>query len=165
MKQSTILKYVLSCFLLFVLPLVMMVFGNQLPPPLLFENFSKGIPPVIEYGETIFRSAVMILAVFMPLRISTQRQKIGLAIYMVGVILYILSWVPLILFPQSAWSTSWIGFSAMAYTPLVWLIGIGLVGDSFYVSIPYKPWYYILLSVVFVVFHMAHTLLVYARTF
>ena len=70
------------------------------------------------------------LAVFMPLRISTQRQKTGLVIYIVGAILYILSWVPLILFPQSAWSTSLIGFSAMAYTPLVWLIGIGLVYDT-----------------------------------
>jgi len=165
MNKATILKYVLNCFLFFVLPLLMMVFGNRLPPPLLFENFSKGIPPVIEYGETIFRYAVMILAVFMPLQISTPRQKVGLAIYIVGVILYVLSWVPLILFPQSAWSTSWIGFSAMAYTPLIWLIGIGLVGDSFYFPIPYKPWYYILLSTVFVIFHMAHTILVYVRTY
>lgn len=165
MNKSTVLKYIWNGFLLFVPPLLMMVFGNQLPPALLYENFSRGIPPVIEYGETFFRYAVMILAVFMPLRISTQRQKTGLAIYIVGVILYILSWMPLILFPQSVWSTSLIGFSAMAYTPLVWLIGIGLIGDSFYVSIPYKPWYYIVLSIGFVVFHMSHTVLVYTRTF
>ena len=165
MNRATILKYVMNCFLLFVLPLVMMVFGKQLPPALLAENFNKGIPPFIEYGEAIFRYAVMALAVFMPMRISTQRQKVGLAIYIMGVILYALSWVPLILFPQSAWSTSWIGFSAMAYTPLIWLIGIGLVGDSFYFPIPYKPWYYILLSMAFVIFHMAHTIMVYARTY
>lgn len=51
MKKSTILKYVLNCFLLFILPLLMMVFGNQLPPALLAENFSKDIPPVIEFGD------------------------------------------------------------------------------------------------------------------
>jgi hypothetical protein len=50
--------------------------------------------------------------------------------------------------------SSLIGSTATAWTPLLWLVGIGLVGDSFYFSIPYKPWFYILPSIIFVAFHL-----------
>ena len=66
--------------------------------------------------------------------------------------------------PQSQWSTSWLGFVAPAYTPLVWLAGLGLIGRRFYLPSPFRWWMYVGLACGFVAFHVTHTSIVYART-
>ena len=71
-----------------------------------------------------------------------------------------MAWVLLVYFPQSAWSTSLIDSTAAAWTSLIWLIGIGLIGDSLYIPIPYRSWVYIGLSVIFAVFHTLHAVIV-----
>jgi leucyl aminopeptidase len=70
----------------------------------------------------------------------------------------------LINFPNSGWSNSIIGFTAPAYTPLFWLMGIGLIGNSFYFNLPYRPWYYISTSILFLIFHNFHAFTIYSRT-
>ncbi len=76
---------------------------------------------------------------------------------------YIAAWVMMVYFPQSAWSVSLVGSTATAWTPLLWLVGIGLVGGSFYFPVPYKPWMYILPSAIFIASHFSHALLVTMR--
>lgn len=164
MLISTILKYGSNSFLLVIPALVVNLFwASRLPPEWQFDVFWKDIPPVIAYGERIASLVVNILPVIMPLSISTLRQKKGLVVYLVGMLAYVAAWIMMVYFPQSAWSMSLIGSTATAWTPLVWLIGIGLIGDSFYFSLPYKPLYYILPSSIFLAFHFSHALLVYLR--
>ena len=164
MMKSTFLKYVSNSFLLVVPALIVnLLWAGRLPPEWQFDVFWRNIPPALAYGERIGSLIVNILPVLMPLRFSTLMQKKGLVIYIVGMLIYVASWVMMVCFPQSAWSMSQIGFTAITWTPLVWLVGIGLVGDSFYFPIPYKPWFYILPSGIFVAFHFSHALLIYVR--
>ena len=162
--KSTLLKYVSNSFLLVVPALIVNLFwASRLPPEWQFDVFWRDIPPALTYGERISSLVVNVLPVFMPLRISTIRQRRGLVVYVVGMLAYFAAWVMMVYFPQSAWSMSLIGSTATAWTPIIWLIGIGLIGDSFYFSLPYKPLYYILPSGIFVAFHFSHALLVYMR--
>jgi hypothetical protein len=73
--------------------------------------------------------------------------------------------VPLMIAPESPWSTSWLGFVAPAYTPLVWLTGLGLIGRRLYVPSPYRRRMYVALACGFVAFHVTHTSIVYARNY
>jgi hypothetical protein len=97
----------------------------------------------------------------MPLRIETQSQQLGLWLYIAGTAVYFISWLAQMYFPQSAWSLSVWGFLAPAYTPLIWLVGIGLIGSTLYFSSPYRSWMYIVASVIFVGFHLSHAMAVF----
>jgi len=160
------MSYLLNCLLL-LLPIMAwnLIFASKLPWAYSEEVFSKNIPSFIASGENIFRLIVFILPVLMPLRIEMQSQKFGLWLYIAGTAIYFVSWLAQIYFPQSAWSLSAWGFLAPAYTPLIWLVGIGLIGSAFYFSSPYRSWMYIITSVVFLGFHLSHALTVYLRNF
>ena len=164
MQTNWIYSYFENCFLLLV-PILLwnIILAGRLPKAYSAEIFSKDIPPFTDYGEKIFRFFVFALSAFMPIRIETQSQKIGLGLYLAGTIIYFLSWLVLIYFPQTDWSLSAFGFSAPAYTPLIWLAGIGLIGGTLYFSSPYRSWMYFTLSIIFIGFHLSHILLVYLK--
>jgi hypothetical protein len=162
--MGTILHYVWNCFWLLVPVLLMNVLlMGKLPKMYQPELFSDRIPAWIIAWENSLRVAVFSLPLLMPLQIARSAQKIGLAFYFAGVAIYFASWAMQIWFPQCAWSTSRWGFMAPGYTPLIWLAGIALVGDSLYVPIPYTPRVYIGLSAAFLAFHNLHTWIVYTR--
>jgi hypothetical protein len=140
------------------------VFASKLPGAFRGDIFEKDIPAFITWGENIFRLVVMILPAGMPLRIATQNQKLGLMLYAVGVGAYFLAWAAQMTHPDSKWSRSAPGFLAPAYTPLIWLTGIGMIGSSLYFPSPYRTWMYFLAAVIFTGFHIAHTAIVYLRT-
>jgi len=158
------MSYLLNCLLL-LLPIMAwnLIFASKLPWAYSEEVFSKNIPSFIASGENIFRLIVFILPVLMPLRIEMQSQKFGLWLYIAGTAIYFVSWLAQIYFPQSAWSLSAWGFLAPVYTPLIWLVGIGLIGITLYFSSPYRSWMYIATSVIFLGFHLSHALTVYMR--
>ena len=164
--MDSLMSYLLNCLLL-LLPIMAwnLIFASKLPWAYSEEVFSKNIPSFIASGENIFRLIVFILPVLMPLRIEMQSQKFGLWLYIAGTAIYFVSWLAQMYFPQSAWSLSAWGFLAPAYTPLIWLVGIGLIGSAFYFSSPYRSWMYIITSVVFLGFHLSHALTVYLRNF
>ena len=150
--------------LLTIPPLVFnLTFADKLPRAFGPEIFDKNIPLFITYGENILRSFVFIFPLLMILSVKTERQKTGLWLYLLGMALYFLSWVLLIIFPESLWSNSLFGFLAPAYTPLIWLIGIGLIGDTLYISIPYKWWYYLIGVILFLAFHLLHVFIVFIK--
>jgi len=144
MNIDTLKKYSLNCFLL-TLPILLwnIVLTNKLPEGFQPETFWKDIPVLLRYGENISRIAVFILTMLMPLSISTNTQKWGFFLYLVGTIVYFISWLVLIYFPNEGWGNNVLGFMAPAYTPLLWLIGIGLIGNSFYFNLPYRRWFFI----------------------
>jgi len=165
MNIDAIKKYSLNCFLL-TLPIMVwnIVLTNKLPKDFQSEIFWKDIPVFLTYGENISRTVVFMLTLLMPLSISTITQKKGLFLYVGGTILYFASWLGLIYFPNSGWSNNVFGFMAPAYTPLLWLTGVGLIGNSFYFNLPYRRWFFILTSFIFLIFHNFHTITIYFRT-
>jgi len=131
------------------------------------NEFSRDIPPLVTYGENTLRIVVMVLPFLIPLEVTTGGQRRGLLLLAVGTVFYMLAWVPLMIAPESPGSTScsWLGFVAPAYTPIVWLTGLGLVGRRLYVPSPYRRWMYVALACGFVAFHVTHTSIVYAQNY
>jgi len=137
--------------------------ADYLPPTYQPATFENAIPPIVVYGENILRFIVLALPVFMKLSIQKKIAKTGLLCYLLGISIYFASWIVLMLFPESSWSTSALGFMAPAYTPIIWLVGIGLIGHHTFIKIPYFPQLYISLSVLFVLFHTLHAYIVFIR--
>ena len=86
----------------------------------------------------------------LPLRWQAQQGRAGLALFLLGLLVYCAAWLPLLYLPETPWSRSSVGLLAPAYTPLLWLFGIALVGGS---------WPYALLSLLFVAVHVYHNVL------
>ncbi len=155
-------KYLFNCFLLTIPILVWnILLANKLPKSSVLETLLNNIPSFLLYGENISRTIMFILIFLMPLRISTTAQKKGVALFVAGTLVYFASWLILIYFPNSSWSNSVPGLLAPSYTPLLWLTGIGLIGDALFFKIPYKRWIYFVVVILFLIFHNWHTYLIY----
>lgn len=158
-------RYVLSCGLL-LLPVLLwnLVFVEALPPALSMAEFWRDIPPGLGYVENAARTVVSALPFFMPLECTSPVQRRGLRLYASGVALYFAAWVPLMVAPSSPWAIHPIGFFAPAYTPLVWLVGLAMVGQRLYWGRWYRWWMFLIASLVFLAAHLKHTALVYGRS-
>ncbi len=155
-------KYLLSCFLLVVPVLLWNVFlTSRLPAAYQPDVFTCDIPAFILMGENLSRTLLFLLMLFMPL---SAKQRSAWILYLSGLIIYAVSWLLLICFPESRWSLSAAGFSAPAWTPAFWLAGIGLIGWKALE----KRWVgllYIFTSLAFLGFHCIHTFMVYNNIF
>jgi hypothetical protein len=160
------MRYLGNCFWL-LLPVLLWngLLARRLPKPYRRDEFWRDIPGWVGAGENTFRIAILILPFLMPIRMATSGQRAGFVVYGIGLALYCLAWVVQIRSPHSAWSVSRLGFLAPAFTPAIWLMGLGLIGDSLYLPVPYSCWVYIALSAAFLVFHNTHAWMVHARTF
>ena len=160
------LPYLACCFWL-VVPVLIIdgLFTASLPATFQPDSFWRDIPAWIAWPENGFRFALIALTVVLPLpwrRLGEKRT--GLAIYLFGLIAYALAWLAMIAWPQSGWSLGTIGLAAPAWTPLFWLLGIGLIADgSLLLRFPAIRWAYWLVAAAFLGFHLGHTLLVLAR--
>jgi len=165
MNSSKSLDYLHNCFWL-LLPILTfnLLFTRQLPPAYQMNIFWRDIPKAISVPEKFLRTLVMILPIFMRLQLSTPHHRLGLGLYLTGLLCYFASWTALIAAPWSSWSISAIGFLAPAYTPIAWLAGIGMIGDTLQFSgVPYSPWIYWGISGLFLAFHNLHAFVVYSR--
>ena len=139
----------LNCFWL-LLPIFAWnaVFTSRLPQ----AGFKSdaGVPKPIRVAEQALRIAVFLGPLFLPLRWGDPWSQAGLLLFLEGLLIYFASWLLLIYRPETAWSRSAAGLLAPAYTPLIWLAGIALVGGS---------WPYALLSLLFVGVHVYHNIL------
>jgi len=154
--------YFINCFLLTIPVLVWnMALTGELPAKYQPEIFGRNIPEFIVYGENISRGLIFLLTFLMPLNLGTKQQKTGFLIYVFGTALYFASWLALIFFPKSGWSTSMIGFMAPALTPLFWLAGIARIGDSLYFGLPFRRWIFPMAALVFLIFHITHAFLAF----
>jgi len=140
---------------------------GQLPEALTPAVFNKDIPDALVMGENIARIFVFGMPLFFSVGLSTKIQKRGLAVYLVGIALYYLSYLLLIFAPDTAWSNSLLGFAAPAYINIFWMVGLGFLGEKFYfpARFRYRPRYYIPPALIFLVFHITHTVIVYQRYF
>jgi hypothetical protein len=140
------------------------IFVSKLPPTYDPKSFNNNIPSFLLIGENLFRTIIFVLPLLFKTNIATTQGKRGLIIYVIGTFLYFTSWLLQMYAPNSLLSKSVFGFAAPAYTPIIWLIGISLLADSYYFNFTYSKWHYILPCIVFSIFHIAHTYLVFLRT-
>lgn len=112
----------------------------------------ENVPAWLLIMETIFRVGVFLIPLFLQMQSKTQHSQTGWILYTIGILIYFLSWLPLMIAPESAWSNHVLGVTAPAYTPLLWLLGIGLIGGW---------WPYLGLSVLFVGIHVSHWVLAF----
>lgn len=157
-------KYLSNCFLLLIPILVWnIVLTPYLPAKFSPKIFWNNIPTWITIGENTFRTVIMILPAILVLSVKENKGRIGLIIYLFGTLIYFFSWLTLIFYPDSDWSRSVWGFMAPAYTPIIWLIGIGLIGNKSFFPIKNTTVIYTILSTLFIFFHLMHALIVYER--
>ena len=140
---------------------------NFLPTALTPAQFDRGISDVLLNIESIGRILVFAMPAFFSIGISTKTQKRGLALYLAGVAIYYLCYGTQNFFPNSSWSKSTLGFAASAYTNIFWTIGLGLMGEKFYFTkrLHYRPIFYIVPAVIFVIAHTTHTVIYHQRSF
>ncbi len=140
------------------------LFADRLPAAFQPQIFWHDILLWISIPENSFRTATVILPLLLHVSLRTKLQRAGAAIYLAGLLAYGLAWFMQIAFPASPWSVSAFGLMAPAYTPLLWLAGIGLLADRIFVfNIAYRPWMYLAVAVAFLLFHNLHTALVVLR--
>ena len=164
LKHPGTIKYFVNCFLLLIPILAWNVaFRDLLPESFGFNTYWDDLPPIVFWGEIFFRTVAYGLPLLMPLRVYDKKQKLGLTIYLIGIFLYFLSWRPLVLYPNSDWSLSLTGYMATAVTPLLFLIGINLIGNKLVIDIPYRRLFYFFFITGFTLFHVWHIVIVHGR--
>ena len=152
-----ILKYINNCFLFFVPLLVFnILFFKKLP-----SHYLKNISHPIITAETITRIITIAFSMIMAINIHGKIGKIGLIIYIIGIIIYCTSYFIEIYFSDTLFGRNIILVLAPYWTSVIWLIGIGLLGNRLFVNIPYHFTVYSILSIIFAAVHTIHGYLCY----
>jgi len=151
---NIILKYINNCFLFFIPILVFnILFFKKLP-----SHYLRNISHPIIILETITRIITTVFSIIMTINIQN---KIGLIIYIIGSVIYLSSYFVEIYFPDTLFGRNIIFILAPYWTSVIWLIGIGLVGNRLFLNIPYHFTVYIILSIIFATIHTIHGYLCY----
>jgi hypothetical protein len=102
-------------------------FASRLPAA---YSSDARVPQLALHLETVLRIAVLGLPVLLPLRLGDLHSRLGWLLYAVGLLCYFASWMMQMGHQDTGWSRSAFGVLAPAYTPLIWLAGIALIGRS-----------------------------------
>jgi len=135
-----------NCFWL-VIPLL--AWNIALAPKLtLVEVTSDAHSPAwLLAAENLTRIVVFAFPLLLALQVKDRLGKTGLAIYLVGILIYFASWIPLVWIPQSNWSQYSAALLMPRITPLLAFMGIALIGHSRF---------YAFATVVFIILHTIH---------
>lgn len=160
-----IFKNIFSNGYITIIPILLwnIIFFSKLPNLYDPQYFNSNIPLFISICENFFRAIIFILPLFFKIQLNNLIGKVGGIIYIIGSIFYYSSWLLLIYAPNLQWCKSIFGFTAPAYTIIIWLIGISLMADSYYFKISFSKWHFILPSLGMLFFHVYHTIIVYLR--
>ena len=148
-----------------IIPVLLITFGlwKYLPAPYSQENFSRSAPHSLELFEDILRILIFVIPVFLLYEIRKEAQNWGWYLYAIGLALYTCSYLAQILFSSSDWSTSLIGFTAPAWTPIFWLYGIAIVCNNSWLFTWWRGYFYIIVATLFVILHTYHAFLAYSK--
>ena len=158
-------RYAGSCGLL-LLPAIAwnVAFTSTLMPASDMAEFWRDIPAPLVFIENSLRAVVFALPFAMPLHTATQRERRALAIFVLGTLVYFASWVAVMYWPQSAWSGSVLGALAPAYTPILWLPALAVLGQRLFWGQFYRWWMYLLACIGFLAAHIGHAAFVELRS-
>jgi hypothetical protein len=136
----------LNCFWL-ILPLLLwnLALGSRITQPAITSDAHS--PKWLLIAENISRILVFALPLIIPIQVRDAWQKTGMIVYILGTLVYYATWLPLLLAPNSAWSTSPAGLLAPRLTPFLSFLGIALIGQA---------WIYGLLAAAFIFLHTWH---------
>ncbi len=156
-------KYLANCFLLLVPVFIWnMALFSKLPKGYAPENWDN-VPSWVNSTELILRILAYLTPIVLVFSLQTKTQKIGFGLYITGLLIYFASWSMQIYYPKSNWSTSLMGFMALAFTPTLWLLAIGIIGQKSFVNIPHIRTGYFILAISFVIIHTYHSYLAYRQ--
>ncbi|MCP4132838.1 MAG: hypothetical protein GY754_17870 [bacterium] len=144
--MGTIDLVLLNCFII-IIPILIWnaVFASKLPEYMKQEV--AGISRFVLIAEHVFRVPVFMFPLLIPLTHNTSLSQWGLMLASAGTIIYFLSWIPLLYFSRSEWTKKLFIRVAPAYTPLLPLAGIALIGHS---------WIYGIVCCIFILIHVYH---------
>lgn len=150
---------------LLIVPPMIISFGlwGSLPDAFSPEIFSKDIPEWLGLFENVIRILAFSLPGILYFGNKDKGQSLGWYLYFGGLVVYLASYLALIVFPTSVWSQSAIGFTAGAWTTIFWLAGIGFVCARSWLPIPWHRAIYLWSASIFLVFHTGHALMVYSN--
>ena len=136
----------LNCFWL-ILPLLAwnLLLGPRITQAAITSDAHS--PKWLLIAENLTRILVFAFPLLLPLQMKAAWSRVGLAVYILGTLVYFASWLPLMFAPNSAWSTSTLGLLGPRLTPFLSFLGIALIGNS---------WPYGLISAVFIFLHTWH---------
>jgi len=164
-----LLRKIMTNGYILIIPIIIwnICFLSYLPSSYAPSNFNSDIPLWIIVGENLFRTVLFGFPLFFQVNIKISFENKGLIIYLLGVMIYFSSWLAIIISPTSVWSSSVLGFSAPAYTPIIWILGLSMMVDSYYFKFKfnYSKWHFLLPSMSLIVFHISHAIYVYNRTY
>ncbi len=148
---------------LLIVPPMIITFGlwGALPAAYGPDVLWKDIPTSLGVIENILRLLVFSLPGLLYFGTKETGQPLGWILYIGGVAVYLASYVVHIVFPDSVWSRSAIGFTAPAWSTLFWFAGIGLVCARSWLPIPWHRGIYLWSAFIFLILHIGHTGLVY----
>lgn len=140
-------------------------FWPNLGPAYQPDAFWLNIPPMLGFVENTSRFFVIAVSSILLLGWKSNKQRIGWVVYFFGLALYtICQWV-IVLDPTGGWPTSVFGFMAPAYTPAIWIIGLGMIGTrNIAFGQVWVRWLYWIAAVVFIASHNAHAWLIFSRS-
>lgn len=141
-----------NCFWFFIPPLLFNIIIVKYLP----EYYLKNINHPIIIWENILRFITIAFSAIMAITINNKIGKIGFIVYIIVIIIYFCSYFIVIKFPASSFNNNLIILLAPAWTSVLWLIGIGLIGNKIFVNIPYHFSVYCLLSISFAIIHSIH---------
>ena len=118
-------RLVLKNGALMIIPPLVITFGLWGALPLAYspEFFWKDIPRWSGLFENIFRGVAFGLPGILYFGKSEKGQLLGWYLYTGGLVVYLASYLAQIVYPDSAWSQSLVGFTAPAWSTSLWLAG------------------------------------------
>lgn len=134
-----------------ILPLLgwNLILGPRITDPRVTSDAHS--PKWLLIAENVSRILVFALPLFISLPRGLGWQsflaRTGLAVYILGTLVYFASWLPLLFAPTFAWSNSPAGLLAPRLTPYLSFLGIALLGSA---------WLYGIITAAFIIFHTWH---------
>jgi hypothetical protein len=128
---------------------------GKLPPPLAPGSPGPGIPGWLSVSETVLRGVVFGAPSLMPLSLRSPRARLVVVVYTLAFTAYAAAWVTVVWAPTTAWSTSAVGFTALAWTSILLFTGISLRSRLRFFP-GYRPWMYLCAAALFTVVHTLH---------
>jgi len=151
-------NYKNNCFWFFI-PIIIfnIIFTKYLP-----EFYLKKTNHPIVTIETAARIITIAFSVIMAIKSDNNIGKAGLVVYIIGVLIYFCSYFIVIKIPAISFHNNIIVLLAPYWTSVLWLIGIGLLGNKLFINIPYHYTAYIVISIVFTIIHSIHGYICYS---
>jgi hypothetical protein len=132
------------------------IFTKYLP-----KYYLKNIKHPIVAIETVARIITIAFSIIMAINLDNKIGKIGLIVYIIGILIYFCSYFFVIKVPAVSFHNNLILLLAPYWTSALWLIGIGLLGNKLFLNIPYHYTAYIIISIIFAIIHSIHGYICY----